>query len=158
MAKDFFPLIPFFKTGLLAALLDGLAAVVNAYLARGTSPVIVFQYIASGALGRDAFAGGLLTAAAGVVIHCTIAISWSALYFFAYPRLSLIRKNRVASGIGYGLFVWLIMNLVVLPMTRIPSRPFVLLNALTGILILMGMVGLPVSFMAKYFFERRNIR
>ncbi len=39
----------------------------------GMSPIQVLQYIASGALGSDAFKGGLATAALGAALHFFIA-------------------------------------------------------------------------------------
>ena len=118
--------------------------------------MIVFQYIASAVLGPDSFKGGLPTALLGLLFHLTIATSWTALFFFAYPRVALLRKNWVGSGIGYGIFVWVMMNRVIVPMTKIPSRPFVLQNAVIAILILMVAIGTPISFLARRFYTRRD--
>ena len=49
------------------------------------------------------------------------------------------------------------MNLLVVPMSRIPARPFVLQNVVTGMLILMVMVGMPVALIVpKYYMRRRH--
>jgi hypothetical protein len=48
------------------------------------------------------------------------------------------------------------MNLLVVPMSRIPARPFVLQNVVTGILILMVMVGMPVAFIVPKYYMRRQ--
>ena len=58
------PLRTILSAGLLAGFLDGIAASAQVYLMRGMNPVNVFQYVASGALGRSAFDGGWLTAGA----------------------------------------------------------------------------------------------
>jgi hypothetical protein len=150
------PLKTILGAGLLAGALDILAAFTQAYVGRGTSPGIVLQYIASGALGRTAFDGGLWTVFAGLLFHLAIATSWTAVFFFAYPYISVLRKSRIASGIGYGVFVWLMMNLIVVPMSRIAARPFVLENALIGVVILMVMVGLPIAFIVHNYYSRRN--
>ena len=143
------------RAGLLAGILDGCAAIVQAYLMRGTSPIVVFQYIASGALGRAAFDGGLATVAVGVLFHLFIGLSWATLFFVCYPYLDFLKKSRVLNGIGYGLLIWLVMNLIVVPMSRIPARPFVPFNVVTGILILMVMVGLPIAFIVHRHYQRR---
>lgn len=113
--------------------------------------VNVFQYVASGALGRSAFDGGWLTAGLGSAFHLAIALSWAALFFFAYPWFPFLAKSRVLNGVGYGLFIWLTMNLLVVPMSRIPARPFVLQNIVTGMLILMVMVGMPIAFIVTKY-------
>jgi hypothetical protein len=135
------PLRTILSAGLLAGVLDGIAAAAQAYLMRGMNPIIVFHYVASGALGPSAFDGGWLTAGLGIVFHLAIALSWAALFFFAYPWFSFLAKSRVLNGVGYGLFIWLTMNLLVVPMSRIPARPFVLQNIVIGMLILIVMVG-----------------
>ena len=141
--------------GGVVASLDILAAVTHAYIARGTSPVIVLQYIASGALGGIAFEGGMMTAVVGLLFHYFIATFWTAAYLIAYPRVAILRRIRLGSGIGYGLFVWLMMNLVVVPMSRIPARPLVLQNVAIGALILIAMVGLPIAFIVSRTYEQQ---
>jgi hypothetical protein len=150
------PLRTILSAGLLAGFLDGIAAAAQAYLMRGANPVIVFQYVASGALGQSAFDGGWLTAGLGIVFHLAIALSWAALFFFAYPSFSFLAKSRVLNGVAYGLLIWLTMNLLVVPMSRIPARPFVLQNIVTGMLILIVMVGMPVAFIVPKYYIRRQ--
>jgi hypothetical protein len=150
------PLRTILYAGLLAGFLDGIAAAAQAYLMRGMNPVDVFRYVASGALGRSAFDGGWLTAGLGIVFHLAIALSWAALFFFAYPWFPFLAKSRVLNGVGYGLFIWLTMNLLVVPMSRIPARPFVLQNIVTGMLILIVMVGMPVAFIVPKYYTRRQ--
>lgn len=140
------PLRTILFAGLLAGILDGVAAAVQSYVIRGTDPIVIFQYIASGTLGRAAFDGGLTTAGLGVVYHLTIAECWTVVFFFAYPSLAFLRKSRVLSGFGYGLFVWLIMNLVVVPLSRVPTQTLTVQNVFLGIVILIGTVGLPIAF------------
>jgi hypothetical protein len=153
------PLRTILLAGLLAGVLDGIAAAAQAYLMRGMNPVVVFQYVASGALGRNAFDGGWLTAGLGIVFHLGVALSWAALFFFAYPSFSFLAKSRVVNGVAYGLLIWLTMNLLVVPMSRIPARPFVLQNVVTGMLILIVMVGMPVAFIVpKYYLHQAASR
>jgi hypothetical protein len=100
---------------------------------------------------------GWLTAGLGIVFHLAIALSWAALFFFAYPSFSFLAKSRVFNGVAYGLLIWLTMNLLVVPMSRIPARPFVLLNVVTGMLILIVMVGMPVALsFLKYYLRRQH--
>ena len=41
-------------------------------------------------------------------------------------------------------------------MSRIPARPFVLQNIVTGMLILIVMVGMPIAFIVPKYYLRRQ--
>ena len=140
-------------TGLIAGTLDILAACISAYIQRGSSPERLLQFVASGLFGPDAFTGGISMAIVGLVMHFMIAISWTSLFYLLYPRLSLLRKNKIVAGIIYGAFVWVIMNLVILPYTNIPKSPFNLTSAAIGMVILMLMIGMPNSFRAPKYYQ-----
>ena len=60
-----------------------------------------------------------------------------------------LSKNAVATGLGYGVFVWLVMNLAVVPLTRAYQFPFSIKGAAIGMAILMVCVGLPISLVAR---------
>ena len=143
------------RTGLLVGFLDIAAAFINAYLQFGSTPVMVFQYIASGVFGKAAFSGGLMMAMWGCVFHFLIATSWTFLFFLVYPRMKILSRNRVVSGVLYGLVIWLVMNLVVLPLASTPKPPsHDPIRMVEGILILMAMVGVPVSLKVHKYFSR----
>src|SRR5438094_8688777 len=82
---------PLLKTiawvGLLAGSLDILSAFVQAWLVRGTSPVVVLQYVGSGVVGKAAFAGGWLMALLWLLFHFIIAYSFTSLFFMIYPSI-----------------------------------------------------------------------
>jgi len=132
--------------GTLAGTLDALSAFIYAYLARGTSPIRVLQYIASGVFGMDAFAGGLSMACWGIAFHFTIAFSWAVLFFFVYPKIPILSRNKIVAGTVYGGIIWLVMNLLVLPLSNVPQPAFQFANAIIGAGILMLAVGMPISF------------
>ena len=149
---------PFFNavltTGAIAGTLDILAACISAYIQRGMSPERLLQFVASGLFGTDAFTGGFSMAIIGLVMHYMIATSWTVLFFLLYPRLKFLRRNIIVSGIIYGAFVWVIMNLVILPVTNIPKSSFKLTSALIGMVILMLMIGIPNAIGAGKYFRR----
>ena len=70
---------------LIVALLDGLYAVILAL--RGVTPDRVFQGVAAGVLGREAFRGGMATAALGLGLHVFIALVVVATYVALSIRL-----------------------------------------------------------------------
>ncbi len=139
-------------TGFLAGTLDGAAAVLQYVISGGQDPKSVFMYIASGVFGREAFSGGAAMAWWGIFFHYGIALSWTALFFFVYPRFTLLSRNRFISGLAYGVFVWLAMNLMVLPLSNVPPLRFDIARAFLGTVILMFCVGLPISLItSKYY-------
>jgi hypothetical protein len=139
--------------GLIAGTLDLLTASAVAKL----NPVIVCQYIASGAFGsKDAFAGGYGMALGGLLFHYLIAYSWTALFFLIYPKIKLLSRSWILAGLGYGVVVWIVMNKIVVPMSLINQRPFDLVSAAKQMAILMVMIGLPVSFLAHRFYSKNQ--
>jgi uncharacterized membrane protein YagU involved in acid resistance len=135
-------------TGLIAGILDGLAAVIVYVVTTGGNPLNVFLFIASSVFGRNAFTGGLPVALIGVLFHFVIATLFTAFYFFIYPKMKMLGEQKIAAGLLYGIFVWLIMNILVLPQTLVPQFPFDFLQALRGVVILMLLIGLPISLLA----------
>lgn len=76
----------------------------------------LLQGIASTLMGKDAFAGGTPTALIGLAMHYGIALAWTLLYFFIYPHIPLLARNKWISGIVYGVVVWGLMSIVIVPL------------------------------------------
>ena len=140
------------QAGLLAGTLDIVAACTMFRIRSGRDPMIVLRFVASGALGPEAMTGGWGTNLLGLLFHFIIAFSWTTLFFLVYPKLPKI--NWVMSGLVYGIIVWLGMNLIVLPLTRITQRPFDLNQAIIGTIILMLAIGLPVSYLSRRHYSK----
>lgn len=147
---------PILLAGLVAGTLDALAAIAL-YLARGgKTPTTIFKYIASGVFGSDAFSGGAAMIVWGIFFHYLIAFSFTLFFFWVYPKVPFLQKNKVVSGLLYGLCVWLVMNLIVVPLSQVPPPTFELSNAIINILILMGCIGLPIAFFAHHFYAKET--
>lgn len=145
------------KSGLIVGLLDGTAACVNAYMQRRVSPLAVFRYVASGAFGRDALTGGWDMVTWGLSFHFFIAFSWTLLFYVLYPRVKVLQSNKVYVGISYGVFVWLSMNFVVLPLSNVPPLTYRLVPTMIMIGIHMFVIGLSISLLANQFFSSKKI-
>lgn len=142
---------PIFLGGLIAGTLDILAAFVNSGL-RGVSPTRVLQSIASGLLGADSFKGGFATAALGLVLHFFIATTATAVYYAASRKLKVLVDQPIVCGLAYGIPVYLVMNLVVLPLSAVPFKiSHAPVNVATGVLILMFCVGLPIALVVRRY-------
>lgn len=140
--------------GLIAGILDGTAAVVSFLAKGGKDPIKIFNFIASGIFGPAGLQGGMPMAFAGLVFHMCIATIWAAIYFFIYPRITCPSKNWVVSGLLYGIFVWIGMNLVVVPLSNTPAMGKTVQGMITGTIILMLFIGLPVAYLASKHFGK----
>lgn len=143
-------------TTLIAGTLDILSAIVNTYFRTGKGPEIIFKFIASGVFGDDAFSGGAFIVTAGIFFHYFIAFSWTLIFFILYPKINLPSKYKIIAGLCYGIIVWLIMNLIIVPLSRTPETTFTFKGVLLGALFLMFFIGLPISLM--YHRYHRNLK
>jgi hypothetical protein len=140
---------------LIAGTLDITAASVYYPLTYKFKLILLYQNIASGVFGQNAFAGGLLMAATGLVFHYLIALTWTIFFFLIFPRIKILSKNLLLTGIGYGIFVWLIMNLFVVPMSRVSRPSFPLGQIVVSMAFLIFCIGLPISLIVgKYYSEK----
>jgi uncharacterized membrane protein YagU involved in acid resistance len=139
-----------FWAGLVCGLLDGLSAtVVSSFF--GTSPIRLFQGIASGLLGRSAFEGGTGTALMGVALHFVVALGASTVYYAASRLFPVLIDQALACGVAYGIAVHLFMTFVVIPLSAIGRRPFVALSFLTFLFVSMIVVGPSVALTIRHF-------
>ncbi len=134
--------------GFIAGALDILAALTFQW-AMGRAPIRVLHYIASGVIGRDAaYAGGLLTAALGLMLHVFIAYSAATVYVVASLRWPVLIRRAVPCGMAYGLVVLAVMQFVVLPLAGFPGRPTGL-SLVNLIMAHLFCVGLPIGLATK---------
>ncbi|HZZ75738.1 MAG TPA: hypothetical protein VFE04_07405 [Puia sp.] len=147
------------QAGLIAGTLDILSAFIYYYIKTGkTNFLVIFKFIASGIFGKAAGEGGTVMILAGLILHYAIAFAFTIFFFWLYPKMNVMSKNRLVTAIVYGLFVWCVMNLVVVPLSNTVHRPFNLANAVINICILIVCIGLPLSFMANAFFGKHSIK
>jgi hypothetical protein len=139
-------------TGLIAGAFDGMAAVISFQIKGGKDPMVVFKFIASGVFGKEALSGGWPMAMTGLIFHLCIAIIWTMLFFFAYERFKINTLNWMLSGVLYGMVVWVGMNKIVVPLSNTPPLQQSAAGMITGAIVLMVCIGLPVSYGAKKFF------
>ena len=136
-------------TGLIVGTMDITSAIIITLL-RGGTVIRLMQFIASGLLGKQAFEGGLPIAALGLALHFLIAFGLVTVFYFASGRLAFLRQHPVSSGIIYGLIIFAVMNLIVLPLSAAVPR-----HSLSGDLIQIGIhmfvIGLPASLLLHRF-------
>lgn len=153
--KSFGPIKTILWAGLVAGILDATAGVIVYFIFKALNPIQVLQYIASGIYGNEAFEGGLLMALIGMILHFVIAYAFTVGFFIVYPfASSVFAKNIWVTGLLYGLFIWLFMNLLVLPNSLTPKSPFGLVSMIE-IIWHVFLVGLPLVLIIHQYYTRR---
>jgi len=131
--------------GLIAGGLD----LITAFIAYGMG---VPRAIAAGLLGRQAIHGGVGTYALGVFLQLFIATSAAAVYYGASRKLGFLKEHPIVCGLFFGIAIFLVMNLIVVPLSALHSRgPFQLTGLIQGLLVHMFIIGLPISFSVRHF-------
>lgn len=137
-------------TWLVAGSLDCAAAILLFIALTRQNPSVLLRTITSAALGPKAFTGGAGMVFLGLCFHYCIALAWTVLYFVIFPRLFSC-TGILTNAVVYGLFVWVIMNLVILPLSKAEPRPFSPLMALINIVILIVAIGLPCAYAVQHY-------
>ena len=110
----------------------------------------VYQYIASGVLGESAFAGGIFTALLGVLFHFLISIVIAGVFILSADRIPLLRRYAIVGSLLYGFGVFIVMNMIVIPLSAAPplpapTTPQLIVTILDHILV----VGLPLGILVR---------
>src|SRR5690606_37918771 len=105
----------------------------------------VFQYISSGILGRTSFEGGAATIILGVVLHFIVAFGAATVFVLAARLLSFLNRYPLITGPIYGVCVYFFMGEVVTRLSNVNAGPRTLSGTVTGILIHIVCVGLPIA-------------
>jgi hypothetical protein len=144
-------------SGFIAGVLDMSGALlVYSVIMQKTTAIRIMQGIASGVFGKDAYVGGTAMALYGLAFHFIIAYSFATFFFFIFPYITFLQRQKVIGGLLYGIFVWIVMNIIVLPLVFSRHLPSINSSAFIGAGILMVMIGLPVSLIThKYYTSNR---
>jgi hypothetical protein len=89
----------------------------------GVPLISLYQYIASGALGESAFAGGIATALLGVLFHYIFSIVIAGIFILSADRIPLVRRYVIPGSLLYGFGVFVVMNMIVTPLSATPPIP-----------------------------------
>jgi uncharacterized membrane protein YagU involved in acid resistance len=135
--------------GLFVGLFDILDAIIYFGIRNGVSPGRVFQSVARGLLGRDAFSGGMATMALGAILHFSIAMAVAATCVVLSRWVTGLAKRPLVFGPVYGAGVFAFMYLVVLPLSRVGWVRFDAPGFVNALLIHMLGIGIPSALAAR---------
>lgn len=111
------------------------------------------QAFAAGLIGRSAaFQEGAPTWILGMLQHFFIAFTAAGTYCLSGRKLKFFADHWLVCGLFYGIEVFLVMNLVVLPLSALHlTGPYQRRGLIQGLLGHMVIVGLPISFRLHRF-------
>jgi hypothetical protein len=131
--------LPILVGGGIAGLLD----MTSAYITFGRYMPIGIAGGLVGAAGRHVSISQYIL---GLCIHYFIAFSAAAVYCLASRKLEFLREHFIVCGLFYGIAVFLVMQLVVLPLSAYHAMgPYQYRGLVQGLLAHMFLIGLPIS-------------
>jgi hypothetical protein len=140
---------------LICGTFDGIAASAQAATLR--IPISrVWKGVASGLLGPRALATGRgATVALGLVLHFFISLVISSIYALTALHAPFLIQRPFLAGALYGIAVFVVMNFVVLPLSRRPKRPFNLKFAATQLVIHIVIVGWSIALSVHHYLAKK---
>ena len=149
---------PLWKVIAGATLLVGTLDISDAFIfygLRGVTPTRILQGIASGALGRAAFGMGNRSAILGLFFHFFIAFSATTVFLLASHRLP-VASHPLLFGTLFGVALYIVMNYIVLPLSKIGLRPTPpLVPLVNGVAALIVCIGIPLAFIARRYIPQQ---
>lgn len=140
---------------LFAGLACGTLDITAAFLVYGNlfhvGPTRILHNVASGLLGRDAYTGGIATAAVGLLCHYVIAFGAATTFFFLSRAFPFLLHQAVLWGALYGIAVYFFMNRIVVPLSNVAKTPFSFKMTIIGGIIHIFCVGLPIALITRRF-------
>ena len=95
----------------------------------------------------------MATAALGLALHFSIALSAAAVYYAASRKIAFLYQRAVIWGLFYGIAVYMVMTWIVVPLSALPKSkaPFTLTGLILSLLTHMFCVGLPIALATRKY-------
>jgi hypothetical protein len=139
---------------LSAGLLAGTTNLIAAGAIFGGTLTHGLQLIASGLLGEWAFKGGTGTAVLGAGLHYGISIAAAGLYCALALQRRWWRHHWLVGGTLFGVIAYLVMNLIVVPLSNAPNPDLSPVIVAKEIVAHTVMFGIPIAGIITAFLRR----
>jgi hypothetical protein len=144
--------------GAVVAILDlSFAGTYWVVIRQATTLSRILQSIASGLLGPAAFQGGMHAVWLGAGLHCLVAFGWSGVFLVLarrwppFARTLAARHGALKTGMPFGILVWLVMDLVVSPLSHAKPAPVASTWFVVSLIWHAFGVGLPMAVIARSY-------
>jgi hypothetical protein len=113
--------------------------------------ISVLQYVASGAIGNAAFAGGTATALLGLVLEFIMTTIIAGVFILGADRIPLLHRHLIPGSLLYGFGVFIVMNFIVLPLSAAPPLPVPPMWLFIEIILEhVLLIGLPLGLLVRW--------
>lgn len=135
--------------GAVAGALD-IAFAISFAAFNGMAPERLLQTVASGLLGKAAFSGGRPVAVLGLALHFAMSFLWAGAFLLVATRVRALVARPLVGGVAFGVVVFLVMRLVVLPLSAFPFPVrFAPLATVLDLLSHTLLFGVPIALAAR---------
>jgi uncharacterized membrane protein YagU involved in acid resistance len=114
----------------------------------------LWQNIASSVLGPDSFNRGWTSGIIGLLLHCAVAFTAAFVFVLTAQLFPTILKHEIISGAAFGLLLFVVMNVTIIPLSHMPKRSVPPSLIAIQIIMHMFLVGLPISLSSHYFLSK----
>jgi uncharacterized membrane protein YagU involved in acid resistance len=141
--------------GVVAGLIAGSVDIGAAALINGASPFLVLRSIASGLFGLQAYAAGNWVVVVGLLLQLAMSVLIAGIFSLATLRQAWLLSRAVLAGVAYGAIVFVVMNIVVVPLSSFAPRPtHITLTWLVANIAAMLVFGLLVALIVRWSLHR----
>jgi uncharacterized membrane protein YagU involved in acid resistance len=117
-------------------------------LINSAKPTRILQVIASGLLGKSAFADNS-TVVLGLVLQWAMSTIIASIFVVAVQWRPALKRRWLKAGLAYGVVIFLVMNYVVLPLSAIGHPPRFRVVHFMADIVAMLLFGTIVAFFAR---------
>ena len=110
----------------------------------------LMQWDASNAYGSTAFAGGWPMAGVGQLMDLVVSLGWAALFTLLYVLVAALRRHTWAWGLGYGVFVMVVMLYVLVPAGHATRMQDTVSNVVRVLVAHTVFFGLPIALVVAW--------
>jgi uncharacterized membrane protein YagU involved in acid resistance len=107
-----------FVSSLLASFAAGIPDIFVAAALSRASAGRVFQLIASGVLGEASYAAGSRSMVLGLCLQIAMSFVIALIFNIAFSYVAAIHRSPLMFGALYGVVIFIVMNFVVVPLSR----------------------------------------
>ena len=118
-------------------------------LQHAATPLQLFQWDASNALGAAAFSEGFASALLGLFFDLVVSIAWAAIYVMLFDRRERTERSFLLRGILFGAVVMVAMRWAVVPLGHAVSPPATLASIANLLAAHILSFGIPVAYVAS---------
>ena len=141
-------------SALLASVAAGIPDVFAAALLSRSSPGKILQTIASGVLGEASYMGGGTSIAFGLGLQIAMSFVIAIVYNMAFLQVESVRNYPFTAAALYGVVIFVVMNFVVVPLSRAHPQPQWNLVSVVVMLIVMILFAEIIALIATALVDR----